>query len=432
MKIGRMNKVANFIVKHPVAITVLLCFIFYFLPFKPKPFGDGEYHEGTIQLIQFILNGFEGNIRVDKGLLTLFYYLIPYSLAYVFHSNEIYYLFGIIFNFIITCWAVHFLFLSFKLMNFSNKSLFFSILILSLFPIHIYYAFGIWAETAAFFAVSFMIYNWIKISFNPNAIKYFLLLSCSLIILVGTRPNFIPFLIIFLIYILFLKFNWKNKFILIAPIALFFIFSIAFEKKVNHISENFKHNVFTNHILWSRFELRDEPFNWLPQHGQDKFASSDYLNNLKKRRELDSICEVNHLDKTTYYLNWVKQDIIQNPGLTVRQYFLKFFQSQSFIISPLMKSNKSNYIKYGVHLYLNSINYILVLVSLFGMYLLAKNQKYKLFFPFLFLWGGSLLYVFIFHSEQRYMFPMRPLLIFLFTYSLNHYFETKKRLNAQE
>jgi len=53
--------------------------------------------------------------------------------------------------------------------------------------------------------------------------------------------------------------------------------------------------------------------------------------------------------------------------------------------------------------------------------LLFKEKKYALFFPFLFLWGWSLLYVCIFHSEQRYMFPLRAMQFFLLAYAVNQY-----------
>ncbi len=104
-------------------------------------------------------------------------------------------------------------------------------------------------------------------------------------------------------------------------------------------------------------------------------ASSDYLNNLAKRAELDSICEANKLDKTAYYVNWVKDDIVQNPLLTIRQYGLKFFQSQSFIISPLIRSNKSNYVKYGVHIYINSINYVLIFFSIAAIVVFVETKE---------------------------------------------------------
>lgn len=416
-----MKKTIDFVAKNPVISTVIICFLFYFLPFKPKPFGDGEYHEGTIQLIDFVLNGFHGNVRIDKGLFTLFYYLIPYSLAYVFHDNTVYYFFGVIFNCIVICFGISYLFKAFNLLCFSEKSKFWTVLAINLFPIHIYYAMGILAEAPSFFAVCILVYVWIKISTSKSySICHLLSLVFSIVMLVGCRPNLLPFALVFSIYFLTIKVNLNHKLIFLGSfITLMSILTIS-ERKGSSKNDNFKKEVFRNQLLWSRFELRDEPFNWLPQHGQDQFSSSDYLHNLSKRRELDSICDTNHLDKTVYYINWVKNDIINNPILTMRQYLLKFFQSQSFIISPLVKSNKNNIIKYGTHFYINSINYVLILFSIISVYVLIKAKEYQLLFPFVMLWSWSLIYVFVFHSEQRYMFPNRPVLIFLFAYFVNH------------
>ena len=424
-----MKRIFNFITKYPVAITALVCFVFYFLPFKPKPFGDGEYHEGTIQLIDFILNGFQGSVRVDKGLFTLFYYIVPYSLAYVFHNDAVYYLFGVVFNSVILCLSIHYLFKSLHLMNFSTKSKFWTVLVLNLFPIHVYYGFGILAETGSFFAVCLFVYFWVKITIGKSYFfADFILLAFSIGMLIGFRPNLFPFVFLFLVYFLILKLENKYKVVFISTLFGILLFLTSAERRLSATDGDFKKEIFRKQLLWSRFELRDEPFNWLPQHGQDEFVSSDYLNNLLKRRELDSICELQKLDKTAYYIDWVADDILTHPLLTLRQYSLKFFQSQSFIISPLMKSNKSNWIKYGIHFYINSINYVLIFSSIFGVFLLIKIRTYRLLIPFLFLWFWSLLYVFVFHSEQRYMFPMRPVLVFLFAFTINTYCDLKSQV----
>lgn len=411
-----MKKLINFLIKHPVSITAILCLLFYFLPFKPKPFGDGQFHEGTKQLIEFIINGFQGNITIDKGFLTLFCYLIPYSIVYVFHDDNLFFYSGVIFSCLFVCYSIHLLFKSLEIMQFTNNAKFLTLFLLSIFPIHIYYAMGIIGEVFAFFAVSSFVYLWIKITQSKNNSKSdFLFLGLSLVLLYGIKPTMIPFILLFTLYLLIGKNKISNK-IIFSAVIISIPLLVLTEKKLDDTGFEFKNTVFRNQILWSRFELRDEPFNWLPQHGQDGFESKDYLNNLKKRRELDSICVVNNYDKTTYYIDWVKKDIISNPFLTLRQYSLKFFQSQSFIISPLMKSNKSNLIKFGVHFYINLINYIFIIIGLFSMYKLLKIKNYKLFIPFLLFWGWSLCYVFVFHSEQRYMFPTRPILIFLFCF----------------
>jgi len=89
------KRIIDFLAKNPVFITALVCVLFYFLPFKPKPFGDGDFHFGTIQLIEFIKNGFHGEIMINKGFLTLFCYLIPYGLVYSFHNDALYLFSGV-------------------------------------------------------------------------------------------------------------------------------------------------------------------------------------------------------------------------------------------------------------------------------------------------------------------------------------------------
>lgn len=427
-----MKKIVDWITRNPVLLTAVVCFLFYFLPFKPKPFGDGEYHEGTIQLIQFVLNGFQGSVRVDKGLFTLFYYFVPYSLAFFFDNDTIYYLFGVVYNSIITCCGIFHLFKSFELLRFSDTSKFWSIVILTLFPIHIYYAMGILAESGSFFSVCLLVYFAVKISgLKSNQKRDYFQLAFSIALLTGFRPNLLPFSFLFLIYFLIQKNNWKHKFVFSISLVVLLVAVVFTEKSLNSTDGEFKKNEFRKQLVWSRFELRDEPFNWLPQHGHDGFESTDYIHNLAKRRELDSICDAQKLDKTNYYIHWVANDVIQNPMLAFRQCSFKFFQSQSFVISPLMKSNKSKVVKWGIHIYINSINYILVFFSMASIFVLSRKKEYCLLLPFVLLWGWSLVYVFFFHSEQRYMFPTRPVLLFLFAYLVNHY-SKKKSVNHCE
>lgn len=420
-----MKRLIDFAVKNPVMITALLCVVFYFLPFKPKPFGDGQFHIGTQQLIDFFLNGFHGNINIDKGFLTLFCYLIPYAIVYAFRDNHLFFISGVVFNCLFICLSVFYLFKAFTILKFTDKAKFYVLVLMSLFPIHIYYAMGIIGEAFGFFASSLLIYFWAKHYAGIAQKADYFRLALSLVLLYGIKPNMLPFVFVMTLYVLVLKVPKVNKIYFAVGMALVPVF-ILVERSLDNSNFEFKNRVFRQQLLWSRFELRDEPFNWMPQHGQDKFASNDYRNNLKKRNELDSICIANNYDRTAYYVQWVKNDILSNPGLTLRQYSLKFFQAQSFIISPLMKSNKSKTIKYGIHIYINAINYILVLVGLLAMVRLFLRKEYQLFFPFLLFWGWGLLYVFIFHSEQRYMFPLRPVLLFLLAYWLTNYRFTKK------
>jgi hypothetical protein len=416
-----MKQLRSFLVNYPFLCTLLLGLLFFVLPFKPKPFGDGEYHEGTIQLLDYIASGFQGAVRVDKGLVTLLYYAIPYALVHFLHLSTAYYLSGVVFNVFVTALAMHLLVRTFTHLQFDKTAQFWPMLLLCLFPIPLYYAMGILAEPAAFFAVAWFVYAWVLMVEQKDQSKMGTQLALALLLLVGTRPNLLPFAVVFVLYFWTFSTTWQLKLKCTAIVLIGFLALQSFEQSVNTESPDFKSTVFRNQLLWSRFELRDEPFNWLPQHGQDAFASSDYLNNLKKRQELESICEAQQLDKTDYFIQWVKQDILSHTLLTLRQYFFKFFQSQSFVISPLMKSDKSPMLKWGIHGYINAVNYVLVFGAMWGLWLLFKEKKYTLFFPFLFLWGWSLLYVCIFHSEQRYMFPLRAMQFFLLAYAVHQY-----------
>lgn len=421
-----MKKLADWAVRNPFWVTALTCIVFYLLPFKPKPFGDGDYHLGTIQLIDFIANGFSGNVMINKGFVTLFCYLPAYLVAYPFHSDAVYFACGVVFGCFFVCLAVKLLFDAFGLMGFSGRTKLIVLTLLSLFPVHVYYAMGIIGEAFAFFASAVFVYFLCRI-YQGNALpKYYAALALSLILIYGMKPSMLPFVIVCAGYVLAVKSARRQK-LTFAAVMLLLPALIMLEQRLDHSGMEFKSRVFRYQILWSRYELRDEPLNWMPQHGQGAFASSDYMNNLKKRRELDSICETDQLEPTKYYIDWVKNDIFSNPGLTLRQYFLKFFQSQSFVISPLMKSDKPTAVKWGIHIYINLINLVLVLFGLAGLYRLFREKKYRIAFPLLFFWGWCLLYICFFHSEQRYLFVFRSGLIFLSAYMIDYGLKRKQK-----
>ena len=413
-----MKKAIKWAVGNPFWVTAITCVVFYFLPFKPRPFGDHDYHIGTIQLIEYFLHGFSGNVMINKGFVTLFCYLPAYLVAYPFHSDAAYFACGVTFSCIFVCLAVKLLFDTFRLMGFGQRTKAVILLLLSLFPVHVYYAMGIIGEAFAFFAAAAFLYCWLMIVNGRMTLRFFIALGLSLVMLYGLKPSLLPFIIVFTIYIFFVRFETRLKLAFLGTMLLLPLCFFA-EKQLDDSDMGFKEAVFRNQILWSRYELRDEPWNWLPQHGHGPYASSDYLNNLKKRVELDSICQAKGFDPTQYYIEWVKNDIVSHPGLTLRQYAMKFFQSQSFIISPLMKSTKPAIVKYGIHIYINMINAILVIFGLFGLVALFRDRNYRIALPLLFFWGWSLLYVCVFHSEQRYLFVFRSGLVFLAAYYID-------------
>lgn len=417
------NKVLN----NAGLITFILCVLFYFLPFKPKPYGDGEYHRGTLQLMEFIRNGFHGDVEVTKGLFTLLYYLIPYSLLTLFKGQKVLWLGALVFNWLCVSLGVHLLFRSLKNMSVNERILFPLFVLINLFPIHIYYAMGILSESAAFLLSSAFVYFLSELyqsdrPGNKTAIWLSVVLACF----ISVRPNFLPFGPIYLLIIPFMSTLLSNKLKMVVGFIVALGLLVIAEKKMDKSDAEFKKFQLVKGFVWSRYELRNEPFNWLPQHGMDEFASEDYKNNLRKRVEIIERCKAQHLDMQKEAFHWMMNDIREHPGLFLHQTVLKFFQSQTFIVTPLMKSNKSMAIKWGIHIYINLVNYALLIGFFFSVWVFIKRKGNPKIFWLLFLfYATTFVTIFFLHSEQRYVFPTRPLLIYLLAYSLHLFYSNR-------
>lgn len=419
----------NRVVRNAGTLTFLLCILFYFLPFKPKPFGDGEYHQGTLQLLQFIRHGFSGEVEVTKGLFTLIYYLVPYSFASIFNTEKAYLLFGLVYNWIAVSAAVGVLFKLFREQGFSIRLQWFVFLLLNLFPIHVYYSMGILAETAAFLLSSLFVYFLVTIYHGKkDSYLHYIGLSLSLALFISVRPNFMPYALLFLPLVFFMKKPSTYRSIAAGVFVSAICLLVMSERKLDHTDAEFKKFQLVKGFVWSRYELRDEPFNWLPQHGMDAFASSDYKNNIKKRVELMQLCKEQHLDLQEYAFHWMINDIQQHPGLFLRQTILKYVQSQTFVVTPLMKSKKSSVLKWGVHIYINLLNYILLLSVFYSVWLWWKQkQAYSFFLPLLLFYATAFITIFFLHSEQRYVFPTRPEVLVMFAFGVHAWSQSRKQ-----
>lgn len=419
----------NKIIRNAGTITFLLCVLFYALPFKPKPYGDGEYHRGTLQLIDFIKNGFHGEVEVTKGLFTLLYYLIPYSFLQFFKSQKILWLGALVWNWLCVSWGVQLLFRSLRNLLVSDRILFGLFVLINLFPIHIYYSMGILSESAAFLLSSAFVYYLSELYHRevlPPTVP--ILLSVSLACFISVRPNFLPFAPLFLIAVPMMPVMLRMKGKIVLSFFMGLGMLVLLEKKMDHSDAEFKKFQLVKGFVWSRYELRNEPFNWLPQHGMDEYASEDYKNNLRKRVEIMQRCKEQHLDMQKEAFHWMMNDIKEHPGLFLHQCMLKYFQSQTFIITPLMKSHKSIWLKWGIHIYINLVNYLLLIGFFFSLWVYFKRKRNPKIFGLLFLfYATAFVTIFFLHSEQRYVFPTRPVLVYMMAYSMHLYFISKSR-----
>lgn len=432
LKLNKVSTRLSWLIRYPAFLTFLVCVLFYFLPFKPKPFGDGEYHQGTLQLLQFIRHGFSGEVEVTKGLFTLLYYVVPYSFASLWNTEKMYLLFGLVYNWLAVSAGVGIMFKLFREQGLSERLQVFVFLLLNLFPIHVYYSMGILAESSAFLLSSLFVYFLVTIyKGNKESYLHYVGLSLSLAFFLSVRPNFMPYALLFLPIVLLMKKPSLYRSIAAGVFVSAVCLLVLMEKKLDHSDAEFKKFQLVKGFVWSRYELRDEPFNWLPQHGMDAFASIDYKNNIKKRVEIIKVCKEQHLDMQEYAFNWMVQDIKMHPGLFMRQIFLKYFQSQTFVVTPLMKSKANGFLKWGIHVYINILNYVLLLSVFYSAWLWWKNKRaFNYFLPLLLFYATAFITIFFLHSEQRYVFPTRPAVLVMLAFAL-HAFFSRKAIEAQ-
>jgi hypothetical protein len=117
------------------------------------------------------------------------------------------------------------------------------------------------------------------------------------------------------------------------------------------------------------------------------------------------------------YGDWVWQDVMNNPGLIIQQFFIKtlfghFLQissvpSNNFKLGPLQG-------KTGYYLLIGSINVINLLILLSAIAGFIKYCKQKRFLLLIIApWLALIIFHGLIYMEQRYLFPARPVILIL-------------------
>lgn len=404
-------------------ISILSTIIFLLLPFKPKKFGDAnDYHDAAKVLVAIVQNKVDASeLYISKGLITILYYFFPYLLSEQIGTDEANYYFAISWNLIFNTISLLLIFSVLK-REFGKWFGYLGIGLLLLFPIHIYYAVGVGAETAAFCVTALILYvwhTWKNSNFDPNNYSI-LTLALLLTILFGIRINTIlafPLLGLISVYYFFYTRTHKEAIFLFQKSLQLFLLSSVLAGTLYFLTNTIdqrkganKSDLFYYSITQGRYEFRADTFNWL--HWTEKDDSIDKINQWKKNAELKRECQANPEESCfKIFVAWSLQDIWNNKLLTIKQYLIKFFQSQTFVITSMFLSGTASLKTWLVHIYFNIINLSLVLCSL--AYFYQKRKSILLNWPLWLIWLAFYGFICIFHSEPRYLFPLRPFLIYM-------------------
>ena len=390
-----------------VAVTMFLS------PIKAKRFGDLDFHIETKAVVSYLWGDSSfSEISVTRAPGPILFYAIPYFLAGPNPDDSTIYYISILWTNIIHLILVIVIMDSLKYSG-SPKTWIITFLLLMVVPLQIYYSLGILAESCAFTGVCLLIYG--HIEYSQKKLRYNILIySLGLVLLFLSRPTSlltIPILIIWLI--LYNKF-YQNKivadyFIAIIISIIIVLLATFVVIKIKNNRETLKQQQYLTYVMHhGRFQFRTEIFDWRFWDNENRSNSQDYIDWKRSKEKITHKYKSSKSNdsKAKFYLKWILKDIVDIPGITLKQFFVRILYGNTLQFSSVEVNNPIIY--WGMHIILNIINLIIIVPA---YYLLVKNYRRLLpisapVFALLFFHG-------LIYMEQRYLFPVRLILIYI-------------------
>lgn len=408
-----------------VAVLATIC-----LPFKSKQFGDGDFHVETKELALFLVGQKSfANVSITKAPGPVIFYAFPYLVAAMLSvDDQGFWLAGVIWTHVVTTVTILLLFYS------TNKTFGLPvartfIVLLYLIPLHVYYSFGIMAESMAFMSVC-----WIMIGFfnKENRFVFYFGFIFGLVGFILARPNAglsLPLLVLGAL-IMHFKFNegGAKGYVISAIISFAIITSVVLIiKKLPNNRRTLRQEEYLAFVMHhGRFQFRHEPFDWRFWDDKTRLDSKDYHDWRDSVIRLKSLMEENKSSLSSTYFHWIFEDVKKHPLLLVRQFLVRIVFGNTLQISSVNADRFGFFGMDGIvvfwvlHVFLNLVNYGLVLCAFWFVFAKRNFRKY---WPLISL----VLALWMFHGfvymEQRYLFPVRPILLFFAAMgilSLNH------------
>ena len=410
-----------------LALGTLCIFItLVYAPLKPKKMGDGNFHVETKKLVTVLLgDGDWNNFRITKAPGPNLYYAIPYALKGTSGEDHAYWLAGIVWNLIFMILAV----LLVKRIGsqlFGPKAGIFAGVLMLLFPVHIYYAMGINGESMVYISFILLLYGGIKwTNEGEQALKsrgwwYFLLGSISLIL---ARLNFVvvvPLLILFLLARVKVKNPGYLRRGLLIYCFFIVVFAVALRITLDHLPGNKGHHYHDNYSAYvlhlGRFQFREEPWDWRFWQSELRSGSQDYIQWMENEKTLNEKIEAEGRLYSKVYHEWVIDDYISYPLMTLKQFLVKAIYGNIFIVNSLQPDNfnigpikgKTGYFVF--HAIVNVVN-LFIIIGFLGFIWTRKNVLLNTYWLILILFLSFIGFYAMTYMEPRYMFPVRVIYI---------------------
>lgn len=421
-----------------IIISLVSYSVLLIMPVKAKQFGDGDFHEETKIFAAFVWgNAAYDELSITKAPGPILYYLIPYTVAGPHPTDT-------------TLWKVSLawtaLLVTITLValvkvignSFGQRvALIFSLSIFVL-PLHVYYSMGVLAESLAFLGVCWVIIGYLSAStvgFNASFIL-------GIVALVLARPNaglVIPLLLVIATFLYWRKKDDVAKKILSAVVWAVVLIALVMVgvKSLLNKRATLKQEEYLSFVMHlGRFQFRTEPFDWRFWDNKTRADSKDYQAWRASTNQLNKIVKNNSLPYAKVYYDWVFKDMFSHPVVVSKQFFIRLLFGNTLQVSSRPAAEfgimgiRGNAVYWIVHIALNLLNYAIVFFAV--LLFINDRQNFYQFWPLV----SVILALWIFHGiiymEQRYLFPVRPILLLFAALGITNQLRSNRLCNNQK
>jgi hypothetical protein len=188
---------------------------------------------------------------------------------------------------------------------------------------------------------------------------------------------------------------------------------------------------YVQHI--GRFQYREETFDWRYWDASTRTGSMDFIAYEASGDSLRNHASQTGVPMRDVFSKWVITDMLEHPFMVFKQFVIRVFtghllQSNSINPERLNETNGRKILVYWIgHILINLINLLLILCFVFELKKNGLRTYWILLAPIIAL----LVFHGLVYMEQRYLFPIRVIYLFLASLFISRFLE-KNLLHASK
>lgn len=413
-----------------VGIFVLACLLVARLPFAPKPLGDNDFYNAARGLscaIKGQCTWQEVDVHRLPGAVA--YYAVPYLAIPASASQKTFWQIGVLWNLFWMAVATLLIRRAGHLLGGPLSGKLAAALSL-LAPFSIYYSFAVMAETPAYLGGAAMAYGavaWVR-SARPYWEEVALTVA-GLSLMVLSRTNIV---LLFPIMMVCGFVSWQKlrrtdhlKFVASCITITTAVFSAVTVLML--LLPDAKRGAQLDNLLdvamQGRFQFRTDHWDW--RFWQYYPGRTDYISYMATLHELQLQSVRSGVTLAHLEAHWIASDFLHHPLTNLEMFGIRLLS----IHTALVNSRPASVFKFGpisgrpayfgFHLLLNSITYLIVVLSV--IFLVRERQRIAWYWSFWAPWLALLVFHAIVYAEPRYLMPARPGLVVMATIPIAAY-----------